>query len=163
MISAITVVLGGLLVTMWVGLFVKPFIEHLRLEIPIPSISDDLETEAKWQRLVGKGDKSGMWVGRLERLILFGALLLGAKEAASVIGVWLAFKLAAKWEAWNHMSHVPDSIKDVDDLRYAYARRIWAAHGYGTLVLGTGANFLAAGVGAVLTRFGLAWLRCQGM
>jgi len=163
MISSVTVVLGGFLITMWLGLLVKPLIERLRKQIKVPSISEDAEVEARWQLLVSQKDKSGVWIGHLERLIMFGALFLRPKEAAAAIGVFLAFKLGAKWESWNHMMHVPDSIEGVDDLRYALARRIWAAHGYGTLVVGTGASFLAAAAGAALAHLGLKWLQCGAM
>ncbi len=139
------------------------FVKFLREQIRVPPISDDPLTQTRWEKLTEKSDKSGMWVGYLERIIFFSALLLGAtqaREAVAGIGVWLAFKVAAKWESWNHMAHVPETINGVDDLHLAYARRIWAAHGYATFVMGTGANFVIAAVGAAGALYARSWLGC---
>jgi hypothetical protein len=128
----------------------------------VPSISDDPTIQAAWARLIERRDEAGMWVGYLERIVFFSALLLGArevKEGVAAIGVWLAFKVAAKWESWNHMAYVPESVDGVDDrLRYALGRRIWAAHGYATFVMGTGMNFVVAAACAALTYLSWMWL-----
>jgi len=152
--------LTGLLVTMVGGLCVKPLLEVLREKIKVPEISDVAETQAAWEKLISHPDASGRWVGTLERLVFFAALHLQPREAAAAIGVWLAFKVAAKWEAWNHMAHVPERIRGVPPLRLAVARRIWAAQGYATLVVGTSANFLLAACGAALAYYGWVWLYC---
>jgi hypothetical protein len=140
----------------------RSFVEYLRRRLHVPSISDDLAIQAAWEKLTERRDEAGRWVGSLERLVFFSALLLGttkANEAVAAIGVWLAFKVAAKWESWNHMAYVPESVPGVDDpLRYALARRIWAAHGYATFVMGTGMNFVVAAACAALTYLSWMWL-----
>lgn len=153
--------LAGLVVTAVLGLSVSLFLKYIRDKIQIPSISDDVGVQHKWHQLVTHPTTSGQWVGWLERLVMYGAMYLEPKDAAAAIGVWLAFKLAAKWEAWSNMALVPDSLADVavDALRYAIARRMWAAQGYATLVLGTGANFLIALLGTAV-RDMLPWLLC---
>jgi hypothetical protein len=154
---------AGLLVTALLGLSVSPFLGHIRDRIYIPPISEDASVQHRWHQLVTHPKTSGQWVGWLERLVMYGAMYLEPKDAAAAIGVWLAFKLAAKWEAWSNIALVPDSLSDVgvDPLRYAIARRMWAAQGYATLVLGTGANFLIALFGTAV-RVMLPWLLCLG-
>jgi hypothetical protein len=151
---------AGFLFTMLIGALVTPrFIRFLRKQIPVPTISEIQPTQAAWIELTTRGDVSGKWIGHLERILLFFALFLDAEEAATAIGVWLAFKVAAKWEAWNHMGYVPDApAVGVDPLRFALARRIWAAQGYGTFVMGTGLNFIIAAVGVALAHCGRSWL-----
>jgi hypothetical protein len=152
----------GFLLTMALGGCVKPFIEWLRKkEITVPPISDDPTAPAQraWKELIDRRDEGGKWIGRLERIIFFVALYLGRESAVPAIGLWLAFKVAAKWEAWNHMGYVPDaSDVNVDPLKYALARRIWAAQGYATFVMGTGASLIIAAIGAAVARCGRSWL-----
>jgi hypothetical protein len=150
----------GFLGTMLIGGCATPsFLAFLRRQIPVPAISDDPAVHEEWKKLIKHPDESGKWIGHLERMIFFFALFIDAKDAAAAIGVWLAFKVAAKWEAWNHMAYVPDRVKDVPPLRLASARRIWAAHGYATFVMGTGANFFFGAAGAVWGHYGRIWLQ----
>lgn len=84
---------------------VKHLLAGLRGKIVVPKISDnDAELNKLWVQLQAHPNASGTWVGHFERVVLFGAVLVGSWEAVSV---WLAFKLAAKWEAWNYMGYVP--------------------------------------------------------
>jgi hypothetical protein len=144
--------IAGFLVTFGLGFLVKPFLAWLRSQIVIPRISTDPAIEGFWRELSGHPDVSGMWVGIFERTILFGALYMESWEA---VGIWLVFKVAAKWEAWNHMGYVPD-IPDIANsvrpLEWAFARRIWAAQGYATFVVGTAANVLLAAGGVFLAK-----------
>src|ERR1700681_1802806 len=105
---------AGLLVTWLLGLCVYPFLKHIRKRIKIPAISDDVGVQHRWHQLITHPTTSGQWVGWLERLIMYLALYLGPKNAAAAIGVWLAFKLAAKWEAWSNIALVPDRLEGVD-------------------------------------------------
>lgn len=149
--------IGGAALPLIGGLAVKPFAGRIRRGIKVPAISDNPTIETAWRTLIHHPDKSGQWVGHVERLILFGALCATEKEAVTAVAAWVAFKVAAKWEAWNHMGHIPDTVKHVEELRYATARRIWAAQGYAALVLGTSANLMLAIAGAALATHGQAW------
>lgn len=143
----------GFAFTFTAGLGVKPFLAWLRDRIVVPSISGNDEVSQLWRDLQRHPD-AGTWVGIFERIILFGAVLAGSWEA---VGIWLAFKLAAKWEAWNHMGFVPDDPTHdhaVAPLRWASARRVWAAQGYATLVVGTATNLLLAAFGASIAKCG---------
>jgi hypothetical protein len=114
-----------------------------------------------WKRLYTHPDPSGEWVGHVERIYFFFALAAHSWEA---VGIWLVFKLGSKWEAWNQMGYVPDQPVDgqkiggrqpsVHPLRWAYARRIWAAMGYGTFVVGTAMNLFLAGLGLAIASDG---------
>jgi hypothetical protein len=144
----------GLSLTLLAGMAVKPFLDCLRRRIVVPAISEDTEIAELWSQLQEHPTASGTWVGIFERIVLFGAVLAGSWEA---VGVWLAFKLAAKWEAWDHMGFVPDDPapgKNVAPLKWAAARRVWAAQGYATFVVGTAANLLLAAVGASIAECG---------
>ena len=144
----------GLAFTLLAGLGVKPFLKWLREEIPVPTISDDDDLNRLWREVQKHPEASGTWVGVFERIVLFWAVWAGSWEA---VGIWLAFKLAAKWEAWNQMGFVPDNPTfepSVAPLRWAAARRVWAAQGYATFVVGTATNLLLAATGASITKFG---------
>lgn len=150
----------GLAFTLLFGLSVKPLLRCMRGCFKIPRISRDPKIERLWKRLYEHPDPSGDWVGWVERIYFFFAVGFGSWEA---VGVWLAFKLGSKWEAWNQMGYVPEdpngygpsvaspSVDPVTPLRWARARRIWAAMGYGTFVVGTAANLFISAVGVLIS------------
>ena len=129
----------------------------LRDQFRIPKISSDPEIQKNWKKLHKHPDPSGIWVGHAERIYFFFALAAHSWEA---VGIWLVFKLGAKWEAWNHMGFVPEepdkgrAPANPDDsvrpLQWARARRIWAAMGYGTFVVGTALNLFISGIGVAV-------------
>jgi hypothetical protein len=149
----------GLAFTLLVGLAVKPLLRCMRNSFRMPPISRDPKIERWWKLLYEHPDPSGDWVGWVERIYFFFAIGFGSWEA---IGVWLVFKLGSKWEAWNQMGYVPDdpngyagtpassSTHPVTPLKWARARRLWAAMGYGTFVVGTAANLFVAAIGVLL-------------
>jgi hypothetical protein len=148
---------SGLAVTMGGGIGVWTLLKHFRRKTRIPRISKTFRNaliQARWIRLVRHPDRSGIWVGHMERFVFFCSLLLLRHGGAGVVAAWLAFKVAAKWEAWNHMAFVPDEIRRVPPLLLARARRIWAAQGYATFVIGTWTNFLLAALGVAIAKLG---------
>jgi hypothetical protein len=152
----------GFLFTMLVGFLVKPFLKCLRANMKVPDISDNRDLQESWLKLQVHPDVSGTAIGVFERIIFFWALYVASWEA---VGIWLVFKVASKWEAWNHMGYVPDDPdreKTVPPLRWAYARRVWAAQGYATFVVGTAANLLLAAVGVFIAKYGFAIANCLG-
>ncbi|MDY6947411.1 MAG: hypothetical protein SXG53_17010 [Pseudomonadota bacterium] len=142
--------LGGLLLISVVGyLTVAPFLERIRGQMPLPSLSRSVLIEAAWSALTSHPKASGDWVGIFERIVLFWALYESSWEA---VGIWIVFKVAAKWEARSHLAHMPESIKDVPELEWAAARRVWAAREYVTFVVGTACNLLLAAAGVWIAR-----------
>lgn len=100
---------------------------------------------AEWQTVVrGSGSTAASWLGGLECCLAYIATLLFHQEAAAVIGGWLAFKVASKWESWQNVVQVPDTLGEpvsspLDSLR---ARRQWGALLYTRFLIGTLLNVL---------------------
>ena len=139
---------SGLLFTSIAGYFaVPPFLKWIRGELPLPSLSSDDAIEEAWRALTKHPKASGDLVGIFERIVFFWALYAG-EPSWEAVGIWIAFKVAAKWEARNHLAYVPQSVDGVPELEWAAARRVWAAREYATFVVGTAANLLLAGASA---------------
>lgn len=158
----------GLMFTIVAGFGVRPLLAVLRWRIPIPRISSDEVIQKLWKDLYRHPDRSGNWVGQFERVLLFFALIGPTWE---VVGIWLVFKLGAKWEAWNHMGFVPDDPnrrdhegkilgEEIHLLAWARARRIWAAQGYSTFVVGTAMNLFIAAIGVFIAVRGPEIFEC---
>jgi hypothetical protein len=153
---SIPLFMTGLLTTSLLGFAVKPFLRWIRSRIPIPDISEAISVNAEWKDVYSHPDESGFWIGIAERVVMFAALFLSSWE---FLGIWVGFKVASKWEAWNHMGYVPDvPDESVTPLRWARARRIWAAQGYATFVVGTAANGIVAALGAAIAKNTNGWL-----
>ena len=80
-------------------------------------------------------------LGWLERSMFLSAL---SADAALLIGAWLAFKVASKWQAWSGVISVPNSIEGLDPMDYLLARRSWGSHLLVTFLVGTAYNILVA-------------------
>ena len=93
--------------------------------------------------------RGGDMVGRFERAFFFFAVLAGAP---ALVGIWMAFKVASKWDAWSNIYQVPDTVKDVNTLDWFLIRRSFGALIYQRFLIGTAANFLAAVIGASIIR-----------
>jgi hypothetical protein len=140
--------LSGLLLTSVAGYFAVPaFLKWVRGRLPLPSLSSDEAIEKAWKALTKHPKASGDWVGIFERIVFFWALSV-SPPSWEAVGIWIVFKVAAKWEARNHLGYVPDHIDDVSELEWAAARRVWAAREYATFVVGTAANLLLAAISA---------------
>jgi hypothetical protein len=145
---------AGALFAIVVGQFaVYLILAGLRHQIKIPPISDDHTIQGPWDELTTHLNPAGNWIGYFERLIFFVVMIKGGDPWAA-IGVWLVFKVAAKWEAWHHMGFVPDEIENVLPLKLALARRRWAAQGYATFLVGTVSNLILAFGGVVIATRG---------
>ena len=113
------------------------------VEIPRPAKIP----EAKWKQLTTiPGPHGGRWIGHVERLLFFLLLIAGVPE----LGVaWLAFKVASKWEAWNNVYKIPDTLTDATQFEFLLARTRWGSRTLQRSLIGTAANIVAAlpGVG----------------
>jgi hypothetical protein len=144
-------VIAGFLVTMALGLGARPYVEwatrSLSLELP-PTASD--EHRRQWNDLT-EGGEGGAAIGWLERFMFFAAFMADG-AAPLVIGGWLTFKVASKWNAWTNITAVPKEVKDVTDLDLAIGRRRWASHVLTTFLFGTAYNICVGMVGATVAR-----------
>jgi hypothetical protein len=137
--------------------FLIAIIIVLLLEVPIAAILDSIShriqinlpagiDEKLWKKLVRiPGKRGGLWIGVTERLIFFVALWA---SAPILVGAWLAFKVASKWEAWTNLSRVPSKLDDAEsDLEYFLARTRWSSRTMQRFLVGTGLNLIAAIIG----------------
>ena len=130
---AVTVVLGS-----WTSSVVKCAVPP-----PKPFLPSRQEELDRATSLTGYGAEC---LGRLECIFFFSALWLG--QGAPAIGGWLAFKVATKWAAWQHvirLDRLSEIIKDpVDELRFTneFGTRLNSK-----LLIGTLYNILCAVAG----------------
>ena len=64
-----------------------------------------------------------------------------------IAGAWLAFKVAAKWAAWQHIAKLPDTFENEDAKKYLNARFQLSSNLLGRFLNGTLYNVFCAGVG----------------
>jgi len=137
--------------------FLVAIIIVLLLELPIASILDSISHHIeidppagidpeRWTDLIRiPGRHGGRWIGITERLLFFTALWVGAPI---LVGAWLAFKVASKWESWTNLTRVPPQLKDAkSDLDYFIARTRWSSRTMQRFLVGTGLNLLSAFIG----------------
>lgn len=99
-------VLIGLVSNWLLGFVTKWFVDSSGKSIELIPPSPDLS--GQWKELTG-GNEGGTYLGYLERLLFFGAFWKGEPI---VIGAWLAFKVASKWNAWTNIVSVPKSMQN---------------------------------------------------
>jgi hypothetical protein len=94
---------------------------------------------------------SGLLLGFLESILLFVALW---SNAHLVVGAWLAFKLAAKWEAWSHivLSNAADLPFD-DKLKSLWVRHRWGVQLLRRFLIGTLWIIISAGTGVLVGKY----------
>jgi hypothetical protein len=146
-------ILIGLLTIYVLGLGVGPLLKHAQSSAPIPAPNDALS--AKWATLTA-GDEGGKILGRLERLAFFGAFWI---DAPIVIGAWLGFKVASKWNVWSNVISVPKTISGAEDVDYLIARRRWGSQVLMTFLIGTLSNVIIGFLGVLVGRHGYEFIR----
>jgi hypothetical protein len=104
----------------------------------------------KWQDILAGNAPAAMWLGGLEGLLAYGSFLAFDKNAALVIGGWLAFKVASKWESWQNIIQVPQSLEGVSQVDFLRARRQWGTTVYLRFLIGTLVNLLFGFLAAAL-------------
>jgi len=111
-----------------------------------------------WMAAVrGTGAKSASWLGGLECLLAYVATVAFSGSAGPIIGGWMAFKVASKWESWQNVVRVPETLTEsnVSQLDFLRARRQWAALLYTRFLCGTLLNVL---IGVLLGLMALAMM-----
>lgn len=110
-------------------------------------------SQEKWQEILAGNPLAAKWLGGLESLLAYGSLLAFDKNAALVVGGWLAFKVASKWESWQNISQVPQSLEGVSQLDFLRARREWATTLYLRFLIGTLLNLMFGFLAAMVVNF----------
>jgi hypothetical protein len=134
--SPLSLAIGvGMLVTALLGLLCEPFLS-VSVTVELPDEFKAYEPTRK----TGGGPHRGV----LERLLFFAAVW---RDAYVIAGAWLAFKVAAKWAAWQHIAKLPATLKDEDERKYMQARYRLSSSLLGRFLNGTLYNIFCAGVG----------------
>lgn len=136
----LTAALIGLIVCYLSRLIVGCLVDRVKSGITVPPPSEALK--ADWEELTSdQNDKSGAWLGDLERITFFFAFWF---SAYAVVVAWFAFKVAAKWEAWGNIVALPGALDGTDQIRYLISRRRWASQRLMSFLIGALANVLVA-------------------
>jgi hypothetical protein len=132
--------------------FVKGLINYLQKK------SRDIFNSSKEEYTALK-DKWSYWVidtglgkynallGAFEVTFFYICLLFSKPEG---IGVWLVFKVAAKWESWANIVKFPAKLKGVDDFGYLKLRNDLATSVLQRFLIGTILNILIAFIGVAI-------------
>jgi len=96
------------------------------------------------------GDKGARWLGGLERALFFVGFFQGSPE---LVAGWLLFKVASKWESWQNIVRIPESLEGVDPIEFLRYRHTWGVKVMQSFLVGTLSNILAGIAGAVVTRW----------
>ena len=133
-------ILVAIAVTVLLGLGVGKIIDTA---VPKPAPPDGLDS-ALWAAMDWRVHTGG-WIGCIERLLVLMAFWL---QQYAIVGGWLAFKVAAKWEVWKNIIRVPDAMDDVHPRVWYQARVSYGSWLHSRFVLGTLLNVLIGAVGA---------------
>ena len=124
----------SILITFLLGFFVKPILDTFTSKPDPPEGA----YKENWKRVTKRG-KGGSFVGFLERYISLAAFWAGDYK---IIGGWLVFKVAVKWEAWKNVVQVPPKLKveAISELEYLGARNSWGSSLFERFLSGTVLN-----------------------
>ena len=105
-----------------------------RIEVPTPRGLTDRDNPT-WA-LIAKtpGPAGGRWIGTLERIFFFLAILAGV---SGLVIAWLAFKVATKWEVWTNLYRVPDKLPRINQMDFYLARTRLGARVFQRFMIGT--------------------------
>ena len=133
-------------------LFVKNLIKYLqeKAEDNFNTSKDKYPTlQDKWIYCVsdtGLGEYNA-WLGALEATFFYICLLFNKPEG---IGVWLVFKVAAKWESWTNIVKFPEKLEGANDFEYLELRNNLATSVLQRFLIGTILNILIAFIGVAM-------------
>ena len=137
----------GLVVTVVLGFGVGCLVRRVGDSIgSLPPPSE--ETANQWATLVAQ-NTGGFWIGHIERLIFFASLWI---QTWPILSSWLIFKLGFYWQSAN-FTKFPDSSPDKKEADYLIAKRQLGNHHVATVLVGTGANIVAALIGVTVGKW----------
>lgn len=135
-------IVAAIVITVILGLGVGNLIESV---IPRPNRPKPIKEEV-WKAM-DKRVYTGKWIGFFERLVSLMSFWI---PAYAIIGGWLAFKVAAKWEVWKNIIRVPDSLEGIPQLAWYQARVAYGSWLHSRFLLGTLLNVLIGAISAYL-------------
>jgi len=94
-------------------------------------------------------------IGYAETISYF---LVFSLEKPELIGGWLAFKVASKWQAWSTIIRLPEKIGETKVLSYIEAKNKIASHTLQRWFLGNILNILAGAFAAMSAASGWGFL-----
>jgi hypothetical protein len=141
-------IIVGIVVTLLLGESVRRL---LNFAIPRPN-RPTYFNKMVWDAMY-KPDDAGRWIGRFERLLILMSFWI---DTYAIIGGWLAFKLAAKWEAWRNVIKIPETLDEgiaptegvVPSLAWYEARVTYGSWLLSRFLVGTVLSVLIGAVGA---------------
>lgn len=138
----------GLAVAFILGAGVGPLVRRAKAAVTLQPPTENRKDE--WAALASD-DTSAVNLGRLERCLFFLAFW---GDASLIVGGWLAFKVASKWNVWSNLIAVPKTLHGVDELDYLVARRRWGSRVLTGFLVGTLANIVIGFIAAAVARHG---------
>jgi len=130
----------GLATTVLLGFTVRSFIKKVVAE---PTCPEGLKEE-DWKKIIERSP-GGVWIGIFERII---SLVSFWTAQYTILGAWLAFKVAAKWEVWKNIIQVPNNLEGVHPLKWYQARNAIGSWMLARFLIGTLINVIIGALGA---------------
>jgi hypothetical protein len=144
----------GIAVTYFLGTRVNSLLPDLERVLDYLPAEADAE---RFRQLVLKATPhEGETLGILERLLFFATFWVGGYGFV-LAGAWLAFKVASKWESWQHIDK--ETLIPNDPLAETTFRHAWFTHLLMRFQIGSIANILCAVAGMLVGRFFEAAIR----
>lgn len=144
----------GLLATLlldWPVLWLGRKARWWQIKHPVDMVQGPESVDPELWRQVKKDSKhSGSEVlGYFERILFFASLWLGEKGYI-LIGGWLTFKVASKWETWKNVVQVPNDLKGMEPRTYLVFRNAWGSYLFSRFLIGTLYNLLLGFMGVLI-------------
>lgn len=138
------------------GQLVKPLVKYVKSSSPLDLPSNI--TNDQWESLK-TDNKGGSVLGNLERLLFLGAFW---GNMPLLIGMWLAFKVASKWDVWSNVINLPrvDAMDTSDEIERLIFRRQWGLQLLSSFLVGTASNILIAMIGYAAGTQWLGFILC---
>lgn len=135
----------GLMANFFLGQAVQCLIDIATSSIKL-ELKDEKNKE-KWLELTS-GNDGGWLIGFIERLLFFSAFW--NTDLLIIIGAWLAFKVATKWDSWSNVIAIPKEIEGINSIDYLIARRKWSSHLLVSFQVGTLSNLFFSYLAAIV-------------
>lgn len=134
----------GFIVTILVGVLIGPILSWLDIEPWVPP--DKTQIRDSWRDAVRVNDARlpTFFLGMAECLLFYVAFWANQVIA---IGGWLAFKVATKWYAWQHITKIPERLDDVAIIDFLRMKNVWATRVATRFLIGTLLNVASAVIG----------------